>query len=113
MSAFLVTEFTFINNMSTIFINELMIVDHDFSAISVVPLLALLFVCCSFFPARLSPFVSILSNVIFSLLIRLKLCRQPQRKYDIGAPTTITVTLPGSSGSQEIERRRSVDSRQC
>jgi hypothetical protein len=59
----------------------------------------------SFFPSRLSPFVTIIANVVHSLLVRLHVCRTPQRKYDVGAPTTITVTLPGAS-AQEVERRR-------
>jgi len=60
---------------------------------------------CSFFPSRISPFVAVLSNVVYALLVRLHVCRTPQRKYDISSPTTITVTLPGAT-AQEVERRR-------
>jgi len=68
----------------------------------------LVVVLFSFFPARLSPFISLSSNVVFAILVRLRICRQPQRKYDVSSPTTITVTLPGAS-AQEVERRRSDD----
>ena len=60
---------------------------------------------CSFFPSRISPFVAVIASVVYALLVRLHICRTPQRKYDISAPTTITVTLPGAS-AQELERRR-------
>lgn len=60
---------------------------------------------CSFFPSRVSPFVAVIANVVYALLVRLRVCRTPLRKYDISAPTTITVTLPGAS-AQEVERRR-------
>jgi hypothetical protein len=59
----------------------------------------------SFFPSRLSLFIAVIANLVYSLLVRLHICRTLQRKYDIGAPTTITVTLPGAS-AQEVERRR-------
>ena len=63
------------------------------------------FDCYSFFPSRISPFVAVVANIVFAVLVRLRVCQLPQRKYDIGAPTTITVSLPGAS-LQEVERRR-------
>ncbi|KAF6039930.1 TMEM115 [Bugula neritina] len=59
----------------------------------------------SFFPPPLEIFVAIISNTIFSLLIRIKVCKKPQRKYDVSSPTTITVTLPGTD-PVDAERRR-------
>ncbi len=59
----------------------------------------------SFFPDTTQPVVSVISNTVFSTLVRLKICKKPQRKYDVGAPTTITVSLPGTD-PQDAERRR-------
>ena len=53
------------------------------------------------------PVIAAISNNIFGILVKIKLCRQPQRKYDVSAPTTITVTLPGTD-PQDAERRRYV-----
>ncbi|XP_067936339.1 transmembrane protein 115-like [Watersipora subatra] len=63
------------------------------------------FTFSSFFPSPLDIFVAIISNTIFSLLIRVGVCKKPQRKYDVSSPTTITVTLPGTDPA-DAERRR-------
>lgn len=59
----------------------------------------------SFFPSRLQPVVGIFANTIFSTLVKMKICKKPQRKYDVSSPTTITITLPGTD-PQDAERRR-------
>jgi hypothetical protein len=61
--------------------------------------------CSSFFPDTCQPLVTIISTALFSLLVRLRVCRKPERRYDFGAPTTITVSLPGTD-PQDAERRR-------
>ncbi|RUS79844.1 hypothetical protein EGW08_012370 [Elysia chlorotica] len=59
----------------------------------------------SFFPSQLQPLVAVISNSIFSVFVRMKLCNKPQRKYDVSSPTTITVTLPGTE-PHDAERRK-------
>ncbi|GFS11004.1 transmembrane protein 115-like [Elysia marginata] len=59
----------------------------------------------SFFPSQLQPLVAVISNSIFSIFVRIKLCNKPQRKYDVSSPTTITVTLPGTE-PHDAERRK-------
>ena len=55
----------------------------------------------------LQPGVSVISNTIFSLLVRCRVCKKPVRRYDIGAPTGITISVPGAE-SQDAERRRQI-----
>lgn len=80
---------------------------HDIFLILINTFLDIL--CCdsrfSFFPDRMQPVVSIMSNVVFTVLVKAKICKKPQRKYDFSSPTTITVTLPGTD-PQDAERRR-------
>ncbi|KAK7103009.1 transmembrane protein 115-like [Littorina saxatilis] len=59
----------------------------------------------SFFPNQLQPMIAILSNTVFNFLIRVKVCKKPQRRYDVSSPTTITVTLPGTE-PHDAERRK-------
>ena len=37
----------------------------------------------------------------------MRLCRKPVRKYDVGAPTAITISLPGTD-PHDAERRRQI-----
>ncbi|XP_033746676.1 transmembrane protein 115-like [Pecten maximus] len=60
----------------------------------------------SFFPSQLQPFVAMFSNTVFLALVKIKICKKPQRKYDVSSPSTITITLPGTD--QDAERRRQV-----
>ena len=46
-----------------------------------------------------------LSTVIFNTLVRLKVCHKPVRTYDVGAPSAITISLPGMDPA-DAERRR-------
>jgi len=47
------------------------------------------------------------SNVFYNILVNLRICRKPVRKYDFGAPTAITISLAGSD-SHDAERRRQI-----
>lgn len=53
----------------------------------------------------MQPVIEIFSRGIYNLLIGLRICRKPVRKYDVGAPTAITISLPGTD-TQDAERRR-------
>ncbi|CAG5120425.1 unnamed protein product [Candidula unifasciata] len=59
----------------------------------------------SFFPSQLQPLIAVFANTIFSGLVKLKLCKKPQRRYDVSSSTTITVTLPGTE-PRDAERRK-------
>jgi len=65
------------------------------------------FAFSTLFPNVLQPPVSVLSNTIFSLMVRCKVCKKPVRRYDVGAPSGITISLPGAE-SQDAERRRQI-----
>lgn len=70
-----------------------------------------MFLTCSgfsFFPSQLQPIMSILSNSAFNTLVKIKVCKKPQRRYDVSSPTTITVTLPGTE-PHDAERRKLVE----
>lgn len=67
--------------------------------------LKLVFVCYSFFPSQLQPFVIIISNTLFSILIALKICKKPQRHYNVAPVAAIAVSLPGMD-PVDAERRR-------
>ncbi|KAK3581288.1 hypothetical protein CHS0354_033021 [Potamilus streckersoni] len=59
----------------------------------------------SFFPRQIQPVIAIISNTTFHVLVKLKVCKKPQRRYDVSSPTTITITLPGTD-PQDAERRK-------
>jgi len=65
------------------------------------------FAFATLFPNVLQPGVAVLSNLVFSLLVRCKVCKRPVRRYDVGAPAGITISLPGAD-SQDAERRRQI-----
>lgn len=63
----------------------------------------------SFFPTLIRPIISILSNTIFDILVRIKICKKPPKRYNVGAPSTITISIPGSGidiNNDAAERRR-------
>ena len=41
------------------------------------------------------------------VLLKCKVCKKPVRRYDIGAPAGITISVPGAE-SQDAERRRQI-----
>jgi hypothetical protein len=59
----------------------------------------------SFFPTFMQPPIEICSKFVYNLLVGIKVCRKPVRKYDVGAPTAITISLPGTD-THDAERRR-------
>ena len=59
----------------------------------------------SFFPTVIQPPVQILADWTFFILVKLRICRKAVRKYDVGAPTSISISLPGMD-PQDAERRR-------
>ncbi|KAH3868047.1 transmembrane protein 115-like [Dreissena polymorpha] len=61
----------------------------------------------SFFPSKFQPVVNILANTVFSFFVKVKICKKPQRRYDVSSPTTITITLPGTD-PQDAERRKNL-----
>jgi len=65
------------------------------------------FTFASFFPTVLQPPIVMFSNVFYNILVNLRICRKPVRKYDFGAPTAITISLAGSD-SHDAERRRQI-----
>nr|CAG4638467.1 EOG090X06Q3 [Cyclestheria hislopi] len=65
------------------------------------------FTIASFFPTVLQPPIDIFSKWVYNLLVSIRICRKPVRKYDVGAPTAITISLPGTD-PQDAERRRQI-----
>lgn len=65
------------------------------------------FTFASFFPNVLQPVVAVVCNTIFQFLIKIKVCPKPVRKYDVGAPSSITISLPGTDPN-DAERRRQI-----
>jgi hypothetical protein len=59
----------------------------------------------SFFPEAIQPFIAILSNSFYALLVSAKVCSKVTKKYEVTPQTPVIVTLPGT-GIQDAERRR-------
>lgn len=60
---------------------------------------------CSFFPTVLQPPIQAVGDAVYSCLVRMRLCRRPIRRYDVGAPSSIAISLPGMD-PHDAERRR-------
>lgn len=73
--------------------------------VTVVSVLLLSLLLCRFFPTVLQPLVSVLFDAVYACLVALRCCRQPVKKYDVGAPSSITISLPGVD-AHDAERRR-------
>ncbi|XP_002738252.1 transmembrane protein 115-like [Saccoglossus kowalevskii] len=63
------------------------------------------FTFATFFPEKCQPPIAILANTVHSGLVKARLCKKQVRKYDVGAPSSITISLPGSDAN-DAERRR-------
>lgn len=63
------------------------------------------FAFANFFPTVTQPGVSVVANGCFSCLVRLRLCRKAVRRYDVGAPSAIAISLPGMT-TTDADRRR-------
>jgi hypothetical protein len=71
-----------------------------------------LLISVSFFPSQIQPFVAIISNTIFNLLVKLKICKPIAKRYNISNSTSnsqshITITIPlVNADNSDAERRR-------
>uniref|UniRef100_A0A8C7Z5M6 Transmembrane protein 115 n=1 Tax=Oryzias sinensis TaxID=183150 RepID=A0A8C7Z5M6_9TELE len=63
------------------------------------------FAFASFFPEAVQPAVGLLAGLVHSALVKMKVCRKMVKRYDVGAPSSITISLPGTD-PQDAERRR-------
>eukprot|EP00075_Anas_platyrhynchos_P033884 XP_027323137.1 transmembrane protein 115 [Anas platyrhynchos] len=63
------------------------------------------FAFATFFPEILQPAVGMAANLVYGLLVKVRLCRKTVKRYDVGAPSSITISLPGTD-PQDAERRR-------
>jgi len=59
----------------------------------------------SFFPRVFRGPIGFASEVVYNILIKLKVCSKTTYQYDVAAPTNITISLPGTSEA-DAERRR-------
>nr|CAH7769111.1 unnamed protein product [Callosobruchus chinensis] len=70
------------------------------------------FTIASFFPNVVQPPIAMISNTIYSGLVKIGLCRKVVRKYDVANPVGVTISIPGSSSSNidhhDTERRRQI-----
>lgn len=69
------------------------------------------FVFASFFPSQIQPFIAILANTIFNLLVKIKLCKKPPIRYNVapGSQSQMTINLPlvnAGIENSDAERRR-------
>jgi len=76
------------------------------------------FAFATFFPNVIQPPIAGLGNILFTLLVKLRVCRRPIRRYDVGggsvagAPVgaggpSISISLPGVD-NHDTERRRQI-----
>jgi len=63
------------------------------------------FSAATLLPTPIRPAASVLSEILYRILVRLGLCQNPVRTYDVGGPSSITISLPGSDPA-DAERRR-------
>ncbi|KAK3864816.1 hypothetical protein Pcinc_029531 [Petrolisthes cinctipes] len=58
-----------------------------------------------FFPTVLQPPIQVVGDWVFACLVRARVCRRTVRRYDVGAPSSIAISLPGMD-PHDAERRR-------
>lgn len=63
------------------------------------------FAFATFFPEILQPLVGLVANLVHGVLVKVRICRKTVKRYDVGAPSSITISLPGTD-PQDAERRR-------
>lgn len=63
------------------------------------------FAAATLLPKTLRPTASLFSEVIFRILVKAGVCKNPVRTYDVGGPSAITISLPGTDPA-DAERRR-------
>lgn len=71
------------------------------------------FVFATLFPSQIQPFVAIISNTVFNLLVRVKICKPAPKRYTMAAGSQsqshITITIPlvkNNLENSDAERRR-------
>jgi hypothetical protein len=77
------------------------------------------FTFSTFFPSQIQPFVAIVANTVFNILVKLKVCKTPPKRYNIssmsgsanhgGSQSHITISLPlvqNAENQMDAERRR-------
>ena len=62
----------------------------------------------SFFPRVFRGPIGFFSELVYSILIKLKVCSKATYQYDVAAPTNITISLPGTSEADAERRRKKV-----
>ncbi|XP_030062041.1 transmembrane protein 115 [Microcaecilia unicolor] len=63
------------------------------------------FAFATFFPEILQPVVGLVASLVHRVLVKVRICRKTVKRYDVGAPSSITISLPGTD-PQDAERRR-------
>merc|ERR1712002_749859 len=63
------------------------------------------FEAATLFPPVVRPIISLVSAALFKVAVSIGLCKLPVRTYDVGGPSSITISLPGSDPA-DAERRR-------
>ena len=62
----------------------------------------------------LQPPLAVVGNTVFALLVRMRICKRPIRRYDVGiGGPAISISLPGvdnnAGAGPDTERRRQVN----
>jgi hypothetical protein len=60
-------------------------------------IIILLILYYSFFPSQFQPFIAIISNTIFNLLVKINICKKPVMRYNVitsSNQSQITINLP-------------------
>ncbi|RDD43457.1 Transmembrane protein 115 [Trichoplax sp. H2] len=63
------------------------------------------FAFATFFPEVIQPPIKWFSNSLFLLLISMKICPKQVRRYNVGGPSSVTISLPGIDPA-DAERRK-------
>ena len=63
------------------------------------------FAFATFFPEMIQPPLATLGGFVYHLLVSVKVCPKTVRTYDVGAPSTIRLTLPGTDPA-DAQRRK-------
>ncbi|VDM38889.1 unnamed protein product [Toxocara canis] len=63
------------------------------------------FAWATLFPSKLQPFMAVISGMVFSVLIRLRMCKPIVRHVDVARLDSVNIILPGLQ-TRDTERRR-------
>uniref|UniRef100_A0A915AA31 Transmembrane protein 115 n=1 Tax=Parascaris univalens TaxID=6257 RepID=A0A915AA31_PARUN len=63
------------------------------------------FAWATLFPSRLQPLMAAISGIVFSVLVRLQMCKPTVRHIDISQLDSVSILLPGLQ-TRDTERRR-------